>query len=216
MPPTDAATANPSGPTVGLIAREPNGTRARPFASVGLRVTVFDSGVAADAPPPPATDPLRHDWLPPPGVEVTADLGRLGEPDTLLVCVPTALTSARGADTTALAAVARAISRRLRAGQLVVLTSPAPPGTARAVVLPLLAATGLVPGRDFFLACAVPQAEHAALVVGGWDGASARAAAALYTRAGFVVSCVSSLEAAEVCGTIGGRSARFGRRWRTS
>src|SRR4051812_12620501 len=43
-------------------------------------------------------------------MEVTGDLRRLDEPETLLVCIPVSLTPARGADMTALAAVVTAVA----------------------------------------------------------------------------------------------------------
>src|SRR3990170_947299 len=49
-------------------------------------------------------------------------------------------------------ATARGIAAALRPGQLVVLESTTYPGTTRKRVLPLLEASGLQQGRDFFLA----------------------------------------------------------------
>ena len=73
------------------------------------------------------------------------------------------------------------IAARLRPGQLVVLESTTYPGTTRDVVLPILEASGLVAGRDFFLAFS-PEREDPGnpifsaptipKVVGGLDPAS--------------------------------------------
>lgn len=113
-----------------------------------------------------------------------------------------ALTPARGADFSELTATARVVASRLRRGQLVVLTGSVPPGTTRGVLLPLLSSAGLAPGSDFFLAY-ITNPSAGSRVVGGFDVPSTRAAAELFARTGCGVTPVSSLEAAEVCGTLG-------------
>src|SRR5690242_6028856 len=75
--------------------------------------------------------------------EATADFGRLGEPDAVLVCVPTPLGPHREPDLSYVEATARSVAAALRPGQLVVLESTTWPGTTRQVVKPILEATGL-------------------------------------------------------------------------
>jgi UDP-N-acetyl-D-glucosamine dehydrogenase len=82
----------------------------------------------------------------------TTDFSRLGEPDALLICVPTPLTKHREPDLSYVETTARAIAARLRPGQLVVLESTTYPGTTDEVLKPLFEATGLTSGKDFFLA----------------------------------------------------------------
>ncbi len=140
--------------------------------------------------------------------EPTADMGRLGEADIVLICVPTPLTENRDPDLSFVEATARQIAATLRPGQLVVLESTTYPGTTRQVVLPLLAATGLEAGRDFFLAYS-PEREdpgnpqHTASsipkVVGGVDEASLELANAFYSRVVVQTVPVSSVEVAEAC-----------------
>ena len=84
--------------------------------------------------------------------EATVDFHRLDEPDVIIICVPTPLTDSRDPDLTYIVGSMEAIAKRLRPGQLVVLESTTYPGTTRDVVLPLLSATGLAAGVDFFLA----------------------------------------------------------------
>lgn len=86
------------------------------------------------------------------GFEATVNFHRLDEPDVIVICVPTPLTDSRDPDLSYIVNSTKAIAARLRPGQLVVLESTTYPGTTREVVLPLLAATGLKPGVDFFLA----------------------------------------------------------------
>ncbi|MHB1560000.1 MAG: nucleotide sugar dehydrogenase [Isosphaeraceae bacterium] len=140
--------------------------------------------------------------------EATADFRRLDEPDAILICVPTPLTAARDPDLAYVAASARSIAERLRPGQLVVLESTTYPTTTRKVVLPLLEASGLSAGRDFFLAFS-PEREDPGnprfsaptipKVVGGLEPRSLELAAALYSRVVVRVVPVSSLEVAEAC-----------------
>ncbi|MET0742625.1 MAG: nucleotide sugar dehydrogenase, partial [Microvirga sp.] len=135
--------------------------------------------------------------------EATTDFARLAEPDALIVCVPTPLTRHREPDLSYVETTARDIARTLRAGQLVVLESTTWPGTTQEVMKPILEATGLASGRDFFLAYS-PEREDPGnpdfatssipKVVGG-DGADALALAdALY--AGLVVRTVPVSSAA--------------------
>ena len=142
------------------------------------------------------------------GFDATSDFGRLDEPDAILICVPTPLTDARDPDLGYVEQSARAIARKLRPGQLVVLESTTYPGTTRDVVLPILAETGLRPGVDFLLAYS-PEREDPGnpdfsaptipKVVGGIDEASREAAAALYSRIVVRVVPVSTAEVAEAC-----------------
>src|SRR5262249_28404657 len=97
---------------------------------------------------------------------------------------------------------------RLRPGQLVVLESTTYPGTTREVVLPVLAATGLQPGVDFFLAFSPeredpgnPQFSAATIpkAVGGLEPASLELAVALHGKVVVRVVPVSSPEVAEAC-----------------
>jgi UDP-N-acetyl-D-glucosamine dehydrogenase len=142
------------------------------------------------------------------GFEATDQFGRLNEADAVIICVPTPLTEAREPDLTYIVRSAESIARVLRPGQLVVLESTTYPGTTRDVVLPILEATGLAAGRDFFLAFS-PEREDPGnpnfsaptipKVVGGLEPHSLDLAAALYSRAMTQVVRVSSPEVAEAC-----------------
>jgi len=72
--------------------------------------------------------------------------------DVIDVCVPTPLNKSREPDLSAIVAAVDALRERLRAGQLVLLTSTTYPGTTVELVQPALEATGMVVGRDVFLA----------------------------------------------------------------
>ncbi len=140
----------------------------------------------------------------------TADMQRLGEPDALLICVPTPLNETRDPDLTYIEQTAEQIAAVLRPGQLVVLESTTYPGTTREVVLPILQKGGRgtpwVVGSDFFLAFSPERedpgnpnftAERIPKVVGGIDAASGRLAQLLYGKAMAQVVPVSNCEIAE-------------------
>jgi UDP-N-acetyl-D-glucosamine dehydrogenase len=138
----------------------------------------------------------------------TADMARLSEPDALLICVPTPLNESRDPDLTYIENTARHIAAALRPGQLVVLESTTYPGTTRDVVKPILEATGLVAGKDFFLAFS-PEREDPGnpnftahtipKVVGGINEASLELASLLYSNAVVRTVPVSNCEVAEAC-----------------
>ena len=80
------------------------------------------------------------------------DFSRLGEPDVLLICVPTPLTRNREPDLQYVKATVKAIASSLRPGQLVVLESTTHPGTTVEVVQPILEESKLTVEVDFVLA----------------------------------------------------------------
>jgi UDP-N-acetyl-D-glucosamine dehydrogenase len=140
--------------------------------------------------------------------EATADMRRLADADTILICVPTPLSESRDPDLTYVENTAKYIAATLRKGQLIVLESTTYPTTTRDVVLPILEATGLKAGEDYFLAFSPeredpgnPKFSAAGIpkVVGGYDPQSSVLAQELYASAIVQVVPVSSMEVAEAC-----------------
>ena len=140
--------------------------------------------------------------------EATADMRRLAEADALLICVPTPLNDSRDPDLSYVEGTAKSIAATLRPGQLVILESTTHPTTTRDNVLPLLEATGLKAGKDYYLAYSPeredpgnPNFSAASIpkVVGGFDPHSLELAKTLYSQAVVSVVPVSSLEVAEAC-----------------
>ena len=144
-------------------------------------------------------DMLKH-------FEATDQFDRLSEADAVIICVPTPLSATRDPDLTYVVNSTESAAARLRPGQLVVLESTTYPGTTRDVVQPILEATGLKAGQDFFLAFS-PEREDPGnptysaptipKVVGGIDAASRDLAASLYGKVVVRVVPVSSPEVAE-------------------
>ncbi len=84
--------------------------------------------------------------------EVTNDYRRLAECDVVVICVPTPLNKYREPDLSYVIDTTQAIAKNLRVGQIISLESTTYPGTTRDVMRPILEATGLKSGKDFFLA----------------------------------------------------------------
>ena len=82
----------------------------------------------------------------------TADMARLKEVDAILICVPTPLTENREPDMQFVENSCRTIARFLQPGQLICLESTTYPGTTRDLMAPILEASGLKAGKDFYLA----------------------------------------------------------------
>ena len=126
------------------------------------------------------------------GFMATTDPSCLGAAATVVVCVPTPLSTDTAPDLSAVRAAMGAIASRLRAGQLVVLESTTYPGTTEEIVQPLLEeASGLVVGEDFHLAFSPERIDPGNTeftlrttpkVVGGATAGCAQAAAAFYRK----------------------------------
>ena len=136
----------------------------------------------------------------------THDLGRLGEPDVLIICVPTPLTSKREPDLRFVEQTTRQIAACLRPGQLVSLESTTYPGTTAELLLPILGLKHKVgedvylvfsperedPGNPTFQVNTIPK------VVGGVTPACLAHGVALYSQVIDRVIPVSSTQAAEM------------------
>jgi len=82
----------------------------------------------------------------------TSDFSRLAECDAIIICVPTPLNVNREPDLSFVENSVRQIAKTLRPGQLISLESTTWPGTTDEISKPILEETGLVCGKDFFLA----------------------------------------------------------------
>jgi UDP-N-acetyl-D-glucosamine dehydrogenase len=153
---------------------------------------------------------LFRDLADAPGFDATTDMERLGEPDVVLVAVPTPLGRHYEPDLGYVTGVARDLARVVRPGQLVVLESTTYPGTTRDEFAPLLATAirdgqRLVVGQDVFVAYSPEREDPGRPVdsvsipklVGGLDEVSGRLAVDVYALAFEKVVPVSSAEVAE-------------------
>lgn len=141
------------------------------------------------------------------GLSATADFSRLGEPDALIICVPTPLTRHREPDLSFVLDTGRAIARQLRKGQLVSLESTTYPGTTEEELRSVLDERGLSLGQDYFLVFSPERQDpgntkfgphNIPKIVGGCTPACLELGKALYSQAVERVVPVSSPKVAEL------------------
>ena len=184
------------------------------FAEAGLRVTGFDlSAAKVDAVnrgesyiKDVATERLaavvRSGHL-----RASRDFDALSECDAIIICVPTPLGKTKDPDLAMVVEAARAISKRLRAGQLVVLESTTYPGTTEELIQPILEEGGLEVGQSFFLAFSPERVDpgntryhtrNTPKIIGGVTAECTAVAQLLYAKAIDTVIPVSSTRSAEM------------------
>ena len=86
------------------------------------------------------------------GFRATTDSAVIAGTQTIVICVPTPLSSSGGPDLAHVEQAGRAIASHLQRGQLVVLESTTYPGTTEEVLIPTLEESGLKAGIDFYCA----------------------------------------------------------------
>jgi len=137
----------------------------------------------------------------------TTDYDALKEANIIFICVPTPFDLMKAPDLTFVRLAAQGIAPRLQVGQLVVLQSTTYPGTTEEVVQPILEETGLVAGKDFYLAFSPERidpgrtdftVENTPKVVGGITPESTDLAAKLLGKLTPGIHIVSSPRAAEM------------------
>ena len=141
------------------------------------------------------------------GSEATADPARIGEADSVIICVPTPLDRYREPDLSFVIGTIEQLAPHLRKSQVVSLESTTYPGTTEEELLPRIEAQGLEVGKDIFLVYS-PEREDPGnkqfaartipKVVGGHTPACLEAGKALYEGAIDKIVPVSSTRAAEM------------------
>ena len=140
-------------------------------------------------------------------LDATTDFAVVRELDTINICVPTPLRKTKDPDMSYIVSAVESIAKYLHPGLLVCLESTTYPGTTDEVVRPLLEATGLRAGRDFFLAFSPErvdpgnptfQTHNVPKVVGGLTSNCLELATALYGSAISTIVPVSSTRVAEM------------------
>lgn len=138
---------------------------------------------------------------------VTTDFSLLHEAEVVIICVPTPLTEMRQPDLSYIKSAVCETAKYLRCGQLISLESTTYPGTTREIVLPLLEASGLKVGIDYYLAFSPERVDpgnkkfnpkDVTKVVGGITPLCSDVAAAFYRQILKNVVTVSSSDAAEM------------------
>ncbi len=141
-----------------------------------------------------------------PKFKSTTDFTQLNYMDCIIICVPTPLNKYREPDLTCVFDTTKAIAKRLKKGQLIVLESTTYPGTTDEDMRAILESTGLIAGEDFHLAFS-PEREDPnngkfstrtiPKVVGGYTPRCLEIAKAMYDCVVSKTVPVSSTRAAE-------------------
>jgi nucleotide sugar dehydrogenase len=144
-------------------------------------------------------------------LEATTDFDRLAECDVIAICVPTPLDKFKQPDLQYVEASTKETAKRLHKDVLVILESTTYPGTTEEVMKPILEETGLVCGKDFYLAFSPERVDPGNLiyktkntpkVVGGIGEVSTDIAKTLYESVleaeVFVVSSPKEAEMAKI------------------
>lgn len=130
-----------------------------------------------------------------------------GEAEVIIISVGTPLDSNYRPDTGQLKSALDDISPYLAGGKAVILKSTVPPGTTRKSAEYLAARTGLMPGRDFSMACCperlaegrmIKDIETIPVVVGGLIPENTREISAFWRGMGWETITVSGPEEAEM------------------
>lgn len=183
------------------------------FLQKGFRVTGFDIDQKKVDMLNRGRSYIRHisaaelkDFLGRKKFKASADFRGLRDVDAILICVPTPLDGHGSPDLSYVLNSTITVAEHIRKGQLVILESTTYPGTTDEEMLPILEASGLQGGRDFFLAFS-PEREDPGnknfstattpKVVGGLTSDCLRVAKALYDQIIVQTVPVSSTKAAE-------------------
>jgi UDP-N-acetyl-D-glucosamine dehydrogenase len=125
------------------------------------------------------------------GFFATTDASQMRRAKTIVVCVPTPLSSDGAPDLGPLRAAAASVAEHLQPSSLVIFESTTYPGTTDEEIRPILEAGGLLAGEDFSLVFSPERIDpgnqnfgprNTPKVVGGHTPACADAAEAFYSR----------------------------------
>lgn len=183
------------------------------FASVGFKVVGFDIDAAKVEMLNAGRSDIEHIGdkaiasALAAGMMCTTDFSHVSKADGLIICVPTPLNKYREPDLSFVINTIESIRPYLRQGHVLSLESTTYPGTTDEELLPRLASTGLIAGKDFFLAYS-PEREdpgnasfttrNIPKVVGGLTPACLQVGLALYEGAIERLVPVSSTRVAEM------------------
>jgi UDP-N-acetyl-D-glucosamine dehydrogenase len=140
-------------------------------------------------------------------LRATMDFSCVAGLDTINICVPTPLRKTKDPDMSYIVSAVEQIATYLHPGMLIILESTTYPGTTEELVQPMLEASGLKAGVDFFLAFSPERVDpgnptfnthNVPKVVGGVGPVSTELASMLYAAAIETIVPVSSPQAAEM------------------
>ena len=141
------------------------------------------------------------------GLDPSGDPGVLYQADIIIVCVPTPIRKTKVPNMSYIIAACKTIRKYIRPGQLIILESTTYPGTTRDVMLPILEKSGLIEGKDFFLAFSPERIDpgnkkydftNIPKVIGGVSLKAGKLASSLYAKVVKETIVLKNAEAAEV------------------
>ncbi len=141
-------------------------------------------------------------------LKAEAHYGSVSQMDAIFICVPTPFTDNKEPDVTYIVDSSKSIAKGLRKGQLIILKSTTFPETTDGIVLPILAATGLKVGEDFYLAFSPERIDpgnkqfmthNTPTVVGGYTPRCTEQACLVNAQIIEKIVPVSTTKAAEMC-----------------
>lgn len=109
------------------------------------------------------------------------DFAALADADVIFICVPTPFNLNKDPDLSYILNSGREVAKILKKGQLIILKSTTFPGTTEDYLIPVLDASGLKPGSDYFIAFSPERVDpgnkqfhtgNTPIVVGGVDAES--------------------------------------------
>ena len=139
--------------------------------------------------------------------KATTSYDQVGELDAMFICVPTPFNRNKEPDISYIVDATNGIQPNLRQGQVVILKSTTFPETTEKVVQPILEATGLKVGKDFYLAFSPERidpgrtdfnTENTPIVLGGVTPKCTEMAKAVIGQVTKHIHVVSSPKAAEM------------------
>lgn len=140
-------------------------------------------------------------------ISATTDWDAIAELDAMSICVPTPLRKTKDPDISFIVSTVEQIAPRLRKGQLVILESTTYPGTTEELLQPDFEKSGLVVGRDVFLAFSPERVDpgnpryntkNTPKIVGGCTPECGQKAVEFYSKVFDTVVPVSSARCAEM------------------
>ena len=137
----------------------------------------------------------------------TLDSSILAKADCVAICVPTPLSKTKDPDVSLILSAVERVAEFIHKDMLVVLESTTYPGTTEELIRPMLEASGLKAGSDFYLAFSPERVDpgnkvhgikNTPRIIGGTTAACTRVASAFYGIFLDTVVPVSSTQAAEM------------------
>ncbi len=156
---------------------------------------------------PDTPTPVLREYVKKGLIRASVDYTALNEADFIFIAVPTPLSKTRDPNMAYVVSAVDALAPVLREGQVVSMESTVYPGTTDEVIRPRLEESGLVAGKDFFLAFSperinpgdkVHRPKNTPKVVGGVDPVSTELVCAIYDRVVAKAVPMSSAKAAEM------------------